>query len=99
MNLSFKPPVQYICVQKPKQTSWLYAETAGSKRDDIQEICRPPALDTANPEKCQILKELASWMQVGLHAVVWAVQEHKNDIYCFELHYFTLVPNFLPLPD
>lgn len=64
MNLSLKPPVQYICVQKPKQTSWLYAETAGSKREDIQEIRRPPALDTANPEKWQILKELASWMQV-----------------------------------
>ena len=51
MNLSFKPAVQYIHVQKPRQTSWIYAETAGSKRDDIQEICSPPASDTANLEK------------------------------------------------
>lgn len=38
-------------------------------------------------------------MQVVLHVGTQAIQEHKNDMYCFEFHYLTVVPNFVPLPN
>lgn len=52
MNLSFKPAVRYIHRQKARQTSWIYAETAAGKGDDIQETYGSPTSDTEDPDKC-----------------------------------------------
>lgn len=51
MNQSFKAAVQYIHPQKLGETRGTYAGTAGGKKDNSQDMSRPPALDTTNPEK------------------------------------------------